>query len=113
MRRPALGPQARAALHVAGEPVRFPRDVQAAPETNSPPRPSVHAQAAVARQRSAAAAELQVLRARVQELEAELEAVQRDVERRIREAVEDVERRQTEHAARTMGGAVLSIFGGK
>ena len=124
MRRQALGVQARAALHLAGEPVpaaalnRFIGGTvsEQAPPADAPPLgvPAIFASeqaAEVDRQRRAAERqELVTLRARVADLEAELAAVTRDTDRRIAAAVATVERRQTEHAARTMGGAVLSIF---
>ena len=66
----------------------------------------------VAERQEAEHAELLSLRARVAELEQELEHVRRQHEQAIADAVADVERRQHARAARTMGGRLPSITSG-
>ena len=117
----AMGVQAAAALR--GEPVDIRLVIDnpvAAPCPDPDPDPGfplgVPAIAAASQaaavddaRRAAERAELLALRVRVAELEADIEHLRRDTERRIAAAVEKVERRQTADDARTMRGRVPSI----
>ena len=107
----ALGHQAAAALH---QPVTGLRLVTDTPQQERYPLPEDWEPLGYSDRARAAdnVRTIQALRGRVAELEADLAAVQRDTERRIKTAIAEIERQQTATSARTMGGKVLSIFEG-
>ena len=109
----AMGPQAATALRLVVDPSvpvirRLDDGLPADWEPLGSVRPSVHAQAAVARQRQAAAVEVVELRDRVRELKVEVAHLSRQLE----EAREQGRREERAVTARTMGGRIPSILGG-